>query len=29
MGEYFMKQANPAAAFETFIRSMKTNKNAD
>ena len=29
MGEYFMKQANPAAAFETFVRSIKTDNNAD
>jgi indole-3-glycerol phosphate synthase len=29
MGEYFMKQANPAAAFEAFVRSIKTNINAD
>jgi indole-3-glycerol phosphate synthase len=28
MGEYFMKQANPAAAFETFVRSIKTDNNA-
>jgi indole-3-glycerol phosphate synthase len=28
MGEYFMKQANPAAAFEAFVRSIKTNNNA-
>ena len=29
MGEYFMKQANPAAAFESFVRSIKTDNNAD
>ena len=29
MGEYFMKQANPAAAFEAFVRSIKTDNNAD
>ena len=29
MGEYFMKQANPAAAFEAFVRSIKTNNDAD
>ena len=28
MGEYFMKQANPAAAFELFVTSIKTNNNA-
>jgi indole-3-glycerol phosphate synthase len=28
MGEYFMKQANPAAAFEAFVRSIKTDKDA-
>ena len=29
MGEYFMKQANPDAAFEAFVRSIKTDNNAD
>jgi indole-3-glycerol phosphate synthase len=28
MGEYFMKQANPAAAFELFVKSIKTDNNA-
>lgn len=28
MGEYFMKQANPAAAFEAFVKSIKTDNNA-
>jgi indole-3-glycerol phosphate synthase len=28
MGEYFMKQANPAAAFEAFFKSIKTDNNA-
>jgi indole-3-glycerol phosphate synthase len=28
MGEYFMKQANPAAAFETFVTSIKTENDA-
>jgi indole-3-glycerol phosphate synthase len=28
MGEYFMKQANPAAAFEAFVTSIKTDNNA-
>lgn len=29
MGEYFMKQADPAAAFEAFVTSIKTDNNAD
>jgi indole-3-glycerol phosphate synthase len=29
MGEYFMKQANPAAAFEAFVKSIKTDNNAN
>jgi indole-3-glycerol phosphate synthase len=28
MGEYFMKQAHPAAAFEAFVKSIKTDNNA-
>jgi indole-3-glycerol phosphate synthase len=28
MGEYFMKQDNPAAAFELFVKSIKTDNNA-
>ena len=28
MGEYFMKQDNPAAAFELFVTSIKTDKDA-
>jgi indole-3-glycerol phosphate synthase len=28
MGEYFMKQANPAAAFELFVTSIKSDKDA-
>jgi len=28
MGEYFMKQDNPAAAFELFVSQIKTNSNA-
>ena len=28
MGEYFMKQANPAAAFEAFVTSIKTENDA-
>jgi indole-3-glycerol phosphate synthase len=28
MGEYFMKEANPAAAFELFVKSIKTNQDA-
>ena len=28
MGEYFMKQANPAIAFEDFVAKIKTNNNA-
>jgi outer membrane protein assembly factor BamA len=28
MGEYFMKQSNPAAAFEAFVKSIKTDNNA-
>ena len=28
MGEYFMKQANPAAAFELFVSSIKSDKDA-
>ena len=28
MGEYFMKQANPATAFELFVKSIKTDKDA-
>jgi indole-3-glycerol phosphate synthase len=28
MGEYFMKQANPADAFEAFVKSIKTDNNA-
>jgi len=28
MGEYFMKQSNPAFAFETFVTSIKTDSNA-
>ena len=28
MGEYFMKQTNPASAFEAFVRSIKTDNNA-
>ena len=28
MGEFFMKQTNPASAFETFVRSIKTDNNA-
>lgn len=29
MGEYFMKQENPATAFEEFVAKIKTNNNAD
>jgi indole-3-glycerol phosphate synthase len=29
MGEYFMKESNPALAFETFVTSIKTDNNAD
>ena len=29
MGEYFMKQANPAKAFEVFATAIKTNKDAE
>jgi indole-3-glycerol phosphate synthase len=28
MGEYFMKQDNPAAAFELFVTSIKSDKDA-
>ena len=28
MGEFFMKQTNPASAFEAFVRSIKTDNNA-
>ncbi len=28
MGEYFMKQANPAAAFELFVTSIQSDKDA-
>ena len=28
MGEYFMKEANPAAAFEAFVKSINTDNNA-
>jgi indole-3-glycerol phosphate synthase len=28
MGEYFMKEANPAAAFETFVQTIQTNDHA-
>jgi indole-3-glycerol phosphate synthase len=28
MGEYFMKEANPAAAFELFVTSIKTDQDA-
>jgi indole-3-glycerol phosphate synthase len=28
MGEYFMKQANPAEAFELFVTSIKSDKDA-
>ena len=28
MGEYFMKQANPAAAFEVFVTSIKKENDA-
>jgi len=28
MGEFFMKQANPAAAFELFVQSIKWDKDA-
>jgi len=28
MGEYFMKQANPAEAFEAFVTSIKTENDA-
>ena len=28
MGEYFMKEANPAAAFELFVKSIKTDQDA-
>ena len=28
MGEYFMKQEDPAAAFETFVTSIKLDNNA-
>jgi indole-3-glycerol phosphate synthase len=28
MGEYFMKQANPAAAFEAFVTSIKIENDA-
>jgi indole-3-glycerol phosphate synthase len=28
MGEYFMKQTNPAAAFELFVRSIKSEEDA-
>jgi len=28
MGEYFMKQANPAAAFEAFVTSIKSENDA-
>ena len=28
MGEYFMNQAHPAAAFEAFVKSIKTDNNA-
>ena len=28
MGEYFMKQANPAAAFEAFVTSIKSEEDA-
>ena len=28
MGEYFMKQTNPAAAFEAFVTSIKTENDA-
>jgi len=28
MGEYFMKEANPAAAFEAFVTSIKTDQDA-
>jgi indole-3-glycerol phosphate synthase len=28
MGEYFMKQANPATAFELFVTSIKSDKDA-
>jgi hypothetical protein len=27
MGEYFMKQANPAKAFEAFATAIKTGKD--
>ncbi len=29
MGEYFMKESNPALAFETFVTSIKIDNNAD
>jgi indole-3-glycerol phosphate synthase len=28
MGEYFMKETNPAAAFETFVQTIQTNDHA-
>ena len=28
MGEYFMKEENPALAFELFTKAIKINKNA-
>jgi indole-3-glycerol phosphate synthase len=28
MGEYFMKQANPAAAFELFVTSIQSDNYA-
>jgi hypothetical protein len=28
MGEYFMKEANPAAAFETFVQTIQPNDHA-
>jgi indole-3-glycerol phosphate synthase len=28
MGEYFMKQDNPATAFELFVTSIKSDKDA-
>jgi indole-3-glycerol phosphate synthase len=28
MGEYFMKEANPAAAFETFVKTIQSNDHA-
>jgi len=28
MGEYFMKETNPAAAFEAFVTSIKKENDA-